>query len=191
VVYERGEIINIKGKDVSRLGPEYDYHSYPNEKYKSALSFKDGVYLVHYRFHEGGIDTPGTGGELAWEIPLKNGFAEGLVKDYHQKPWKVMTAACYKAGVKNGIEHNFYPNGALRSEISFKDGEKDGPEKRYPKRAFPVRALKALVRGGPEKPEKELYFHKGIQTGLMEDILYSTEPFEDDDYNDGYEENDD
>jgi hypothetical protein len=50
--------------------------------------------------------------------------------------------------------------------------------------------LRALVRGGPEKPKEELYFHGGIQAGVTEAELYSTEPFEDDDYGDD-DENDD
>jgi antitoxin component YwqK of YwqJK toxin-antitoxin module len=191
VLYENGAVIKTKGKDVSKLGPEYNYSSYPNEKYKSALSFKDGVYLSHYKYYEGSFDTPGTGGGLAWEIPLKHGLAEGVVKRYYQKHKRVKRAAEYRAGIKNGVEQNFYPNGVLSSEILFKDGEKDGPEKRYPNRILPLRALNALIRRGPEKPEEELRFHRGIQIGLTEAELFSKEPFEDDDYYDGDEKNDD
>jgi antitoxin component YwqK of YwqJK toxin-antitoxin module len=53
VVYEKGVVTGIKGKDVSKLGPEYDYHSYPNEKYKSTVPFKNGVVLAHYAYHSG------------------------------------------------------------------------------------------------------------------------------------------
>jgi antitoxin component YwqK of YwqJK toxin-antitoxin module len=191
VLYENGAVIRTKGKDVSKLGPEYDYSSYPNEKYKNSLSFEDGVSLSHYKYYEGSIDTAGSGGELAWEIPLKHGLAEGVVKLYYQKHKRVKRATEYRSGIKNGVEQNFYPNGVLSSEISFKDGEKDGPEKRYPNRAFPLRAFNALVRRSPEKPEKELYFRGGIQIGLTETELSSKEPFEDDDYYDEDEENDD
>jgi antitoxin component YwqK of YwqJK toxin-antitoxin module len=187
VFYENGAVIRTKGKDVSRLGPEYDYSSYPNEKYKSTLSFKNGVYLTHYKYYEGSFDTPGRGGELASEIPLKRGLADGMAKEYYQKYKRVQRATEYRSGIKNGIEQNFYPNGVLSSEISFKDGEKNGTEKRYPNYAFPLRALNALVHRNPERSEKELYFRGGIQIGFTEAELSSKEPFEDDDYYDKYE----
>jgi antitoxin component YwqK of YwqJK toxin-antitoxin module len=180
VVYDKGEITGIKGKAASKLGSEYDYNSYPNGKYKSALSFKDGVYLAHYRYYAGSFSA-GTGGEPALEIPLKHGLAEGLSKEYYQKHKRVRTAAYYTAGVKNGIEKNFYPNGTLSSELSFKDGEKDGTEKRYSKRMLSLSVLKALIRGGPGQPAEELYFRGGIKIGSAEAALYLYEPFEDDD----------
>jgi antitoxin component YwqK of YwqJK toxin-antitoxin module len=191
VVYEKGEIIRIKGKDASGLGPEYDYNSYSNGKYKSGLSFKNGVYLTHYPYYERSFDSAGTGGELRSEISLKHGLAEGLSKEYYQKHKRAQTATHYRGGVKDGTERNFYPNGSLCSEISFRDGEKDGIEKRYPKGVFPLCALKALVRGGQEPSGEELCFHRGIQTGLTEAALYSSEPFEDADYGEDNEKNDD
>ncbi len=61
-------------------------------------------------------------GNLAFEEPWKNGVREGIAKDYYENG-NLWIETLYKNDKKDGISKAYYENGKLKSEAIFKEGE--------------------------------------------------------------------
>jgi antitoxin component YwqK of YwqJK toxin-antitoxin module len=158
VSYNKGGI--EKEKNVT-LGPEYDYNSYPgNEIYKKNLPLEGCRPAFYYSIGDSidGII------EVELQYDIKDGAAEGMWKHYYEK--NLLEAAVpYKCGRAHGTARSYYYSGALFSETSYVNGEKDGPEKYYEDRPNSLRILNWLIPLG--KPAKVLHFRGGIQIGAL------------------------
>jgi len=67
--------------------------------------------------------------ELEIKPPAKDGAEQYVVTFYNLDGTVFETS--YKGGIPHGARKDFYPEGALQSELSFKEGKKDGLERVY------------------------------------------------------------
>ncbi|MBO5997035.1 MAG: hypothetical protein J6P93_00710 [Alphaproteobacteria bacterium] len=68
---------------------------------------------------------------LLRDCNFKNGKMDGLSKGYYGENGQLWWERTYKDGEKDGPEKWYYENGQLMSEQTYKNGKEDGPGKRY------------------------------------------------------------
>jgi antitoxin component YwqK of YwqJK toxin-antitoxin module len=160
--YNRGEISRIKKSEDVKLGPEYDYDSYPgNDAYKKTLPL-ESCYAASYYSIDNILDS--INNETETEYWIKDGTADGSRKHYYRNN-RIETDVIYKSGRAFGTAREYYYSGALFSETVYVNGEKNGPAKYYEDRPISLRILNWLIPQG--EPAKVLHFFEGIQAGAL------------------------
>lgn len=109
----------------------------------------------------GGADTLKAGekpvfyknGKLQYIVEMKNGIANGRVREYTSYGMKCMDAT-FKDGKRNGKCLHFFSNGKPCSEVNYVNGKMEGVETRY----YPDGKTQALV----------VYKNDKVQPGLKE-----------------------
>ena len=64
-------------------------------------------------------------GNVAIEVPCKDGKQDGIVKSYYESG-KLKGEIPYKDGKEDGIVKSYYESGKLQVEATYKDGKEDG-----------------------------------------------------------------
>ena len=93
-------------------------------------------------------------GELANEIIIKDGKANGIAKVYHENG-NLEAETEYNNGKKNGIRKEYDENGKLKLESEYKDGKENGIRKEYDENG---------------KLEHEAYYINGERVDLIKQI---------------------
>ncbi len=123
-------------------GESFSYHR--NGKLNSKMIFKkdEPIMFTYYNNLGHPMETLEFNNEKITKVTVLNadssvrkiypiGTKTVLVEIYSEYGYKLREVQITSNGIKNGVERNFYPNGQLRYEIEYKDGEYHGSTKEY------------------------------------------------------------
>lgn len=86
-------------------------------------NFKDGMYDGLYRYYKNNV--------LMIESTYKNGNFDGYRKAYYPDGKTLAQESTFIDGKMNGIIKSYHRNGQVETEVSYKMGVQDGPDRRY------------------------------------------------------------